>query len=110
MVEGVDAAGISFLSWMLLLRAFLIYRVCRLGYTPISWHKMIYSVWLFRGKLLPREVANIKIQRAGARVSEFCIELHPAADLGVRRIEIPFIPLREVALRELQMRNLFDLP
>ena len=83
MVEGVDAAGISFLSWMLLLRAFLIYRVCRLGYAPISWHKMIYSVWLFRGKLLPREVANIKIQRAGARVSEFCIELHPAADLGV---------------------------
>jgi hypothetical protein len=35
---------------------------------------------------LPREVANIKIQRAGASVSEFCIELHPAADLGVSRI------------------------
>jgi len=35
---------------------------------------------------LPREVANIKIQRAGASVSEFCIELHPAADLGVRKI------------------------
>ena len=34
---------------------------------------------------MPREVANIKIQRAGASVSEFCIELHPAADLGVRQ-------------------------
>jgi hypothetical protein len=36
---------------------------------------------------LSREVANIKIERAGARVSEFCIELHPplilALDLGV---------------------------
>ena len=38
---------------------------------------------------MPREVANIKIQRAGARVSEFCIELHPAADLGVIRSVVP---------------------
>lgn len=89
MVSGVDAAGISSLSWTLLLRAFLIYRACRLGRAPSSKQNMINSVLTIDEKeLLPREVANIKIQRAGVRVTEFCIELHPAANLGVSRIAI----------------------
>jgi hypothetical protein len=46
---------------------------------------MVYSDLTFVKKLLPRAVANINIQRNGARVNEFCIELHRAADLGVRR-------------------------
>ena len=74
MKAGVDPAGISSLSWMLILQAFLIYRACRLGYALSSWQNMIYSVLTFEAKeLLPREVANIKTQRAGARATEFCI-------------------------------------
>jgi len=43
---------------------------------------MVYSDLTFVDKeLLPRTGANINIQRMGARVNEFCIEFHPAADL-----------------------------
>jgi hypothetical protein len=75
---------------MLLLWAFLIDWACCIEYFESSWQKLVYSVLTFKTKeLLPRTVANIKIQniqRTGARAKEFCIELHPAADLELSTV------------------------
>ena len=46
-----------------------------------------YALWRYTTRLsLLHERHNIKIQRTGARLNQVCIELHPAAELFVKRI------------------------